>query len=135
MIRYRVDANVLLRFLTGEPEDLALKAVGLMRRAEQGEALLLISPLVLAEMIWVLKSFYRRSYDEIAQVLIPLLLAEGVEVEDREMMIRAIELVRDKNVDFADAVLVLEAIRNGETVCTFDSSDFKRLPAPWVLPS
>ena len=37
MTRLWVDANVLLRFLTGEPKDLADKAARLMARAEQGE--------------------------------------------------------------------------------------------------
>jgi len=133
--RLRVDANVLLRFLTGEPKPMAEQAARLMRRAEQGEVLLVLSPLVIAEMVWVLKSFYRHSFDEISRVVIPLLSADGVEVEDRELLIRAIELARDKNVDFLDAVLALQVVRHGETVCTFDETDFKRLPASWMLPS
>jgi predicted nucleic acid-binding protein len=132
--RLRLDANVVLRFLTGEPEELAQPAAELMRRAEAGEFLLVLSPLVVAEIVWVLKSFYRRSYRDIAGAVVPFLSADGVEVEEREVLIRAIELARDKNVDFADAVLALEAVRAGETVCTFDKTDFKRLPAPWVSP-
>ncbi len=134
MKRLRVDANVLLRFLTGEPENLAQCSARLMRSAEAGEVLLILSTLVVAEMVWVLKSFYHRSYRDIAEVVVPLLSADGVEVEEREILIRAIELARDKNVDFADAVLALEATRDGETVCTFDAKDFKRLPARWISP-
>ncbi|HEY7215402.1 MAG TPA: PIN domain-containing protein [Thermoanaerobaculia bacterium] len=134
MKRLWVDANVLLRFLTGEPESMAEQANRLMVRAERGEVLLLLSPLVVAEVVWVLKSFYRRSYDEISRVVIPLISAEGVETEDRELLIRAIELARDKNVDFSDAVLALQASRRSEAVCTFDETDFKRLPAAWGLP-
>lgn len=134
MKRLRTDANVLLRFLTGEPKNLAERSARLMRRAETGEILLLLSSLVVAEMVWVLKSFYHHSYADIARVLIPLLSADGIEVEDREIMIRALELARDKNVDFVDAVLALQAVRNGETVCTFDKTDFKRLPAQWTTP-
>ena len=134
MKRLRIDANVLLRFLTGEPKDLAERAARLMVRAERGEVVLVLSPLVVAEMVWVLKSVYRRSYEEIAEVLIPLLSAVGLEAEDREMMIEAMELTRTRNVDFLDAVLALQALREGETICTFDRSDFKRLPAPWLSP-
>jgi predicted nucleic acid-binding protein len=132
--RLRVDANVLLRFLTGEPESMAERAARLMRRAEDGEVLLILSPLVVAEMVWVLKSFYRRSASDIADALVPLLSADGLEVEDREILLRAIELARDKNVDFADAVLALQAVRNGEEVCSFDETDFRRLPATWLSP-
>jgi predicted nucleic acid-binding protein len=132
--RLRVDANVLLRFLTGEPKDLAERAARLMVRAERGEVVLVLSPLVVAEMVWVLKSVYRRSYEEIAEVLVPLLSAAGLEAEDREMMIEALELTRKRNVDFLDAVLALQAVRKSETVCTFDKTDFKRLPAKWLSP-
>ena len=134
MKRLWVDANVLLRFLTRDPEDMAAKAASLMLRAERGEVLLVVSLLTVAEMVWVLKSVYRRSLSEIAQVVVPLLGADGLEVEDRELMIRALELARDKNVDFADAVLALQAARRDETVCTFDVTDFKKLPAEWAVP-
>jgi len=132
--RLWVDANVLLRFLTGEPKNLADKAARLMARAEQGEVLLCLPALVIAEVIWVLKSFYRYSLREIAEVLIPLIAADGVEVEDRDMLIQAVELAGEKNVDFVDAFLALQANRRGEPVCSFDA-DFKRLPAEWVAPS
>lgn len=133
-MRLWVDANVLLRFLTGEPKDLAGKAASLMARAESGDVTLVVSPLVVAEVVWVLKSFYRHSLEDIAGVLVPLMSADGVEVEDRETLIQAIELARDKNVDFVDAALALQAARRGEPVCSFDG-DFKRLPVQWTTPS
>lgn len=134
MKRLRVDANILLRFLTGEPESLAQRAARLIRRAEAGEILLVLSPLVVAEMVWVLKSFYRRSAGEIAEVLIPLFATDGLEVKDREILVGALELARDKNVDFVDAILALESVRDQETVCSFDETDFRRLPATWMSP-
>ena len=134
MKRLRVDANVLLRFLTGEPEGMAESAARLMRRAEEGEVLLILSPLIVAEIVWVLKSFYRRTAAEVAHVLVPLLSADGLEVKDREILVGALELARDKNVDFVDAVIALEAVRNGEEICSFDETDFRRLPAIWVSP-
>lgn len=134
MKRLWVDANVLLRFLTREPEDLSSKAARLMARAERGEVLLCLSPLVIAEVIWVLKSFYRYPLKDIAGVLAPLMNADGIEVEDRDLLIQAVELSGEKNVDFVDAVLALQAARRDESVCSFDQ-DFKRLPARWVAPS
>ena len=134
MTRLWVDANVLLRFLTGEPKELAGNAASLMGRAESGEVTLVVSPLVVAEVVWVLKSFYRHSLEDIAGVLVPLMSADGVEVEDRETLAQAIELARDKNVDFVDAALALHAARRGEPVCSFDG-DFKRLPVQWITPS
>jgi predicted nucleic-acid-binding protein len=126
-----VDANVVLRFLTGEPADLAEKAGRLMSQAERGEIVIFLPALVIAEVLWVLKSFYRYSLAEIADVMVPLMSADGIEVEDRDLLIQAIELTRDKNVDFVDAVLALQADRRGEPVRSFDG-DFKRLPGRWI---
>lgn len=133
MTRYWLDANVLLRFLTGEPEAMAEKAAQLMQKAERGEVVLILTPLVIAEVVWTLKSFYRRSYEDIVRVLVPLLSADGVETQESEILVPALELVRSKNVDFSDAVLAVQAERHKESVCSFDE-DFKRLPAAWTQP-
>jgi Predicted nucleic-acid-binding protein, contains PIN domain len=71
--RLWVDANVVVRFLTGEPAALAERAAGLMSQVEKGEVAIYLSSLVVAEVIWVLKSFYRHSLGDIAESLIPLL--------------------------------------------------------------
>lgn len=112
---------------------MAERAARLMRQAERGEVVLVLTPLVVAEVVWTLKSFYRQPYEEIVRVLVPLLSADGVETQEREILVQALELVKSKNVDFSDAVLAVQAARHGESVCTFDE-DFKRLPAVWTLP-
>lgn len=132
--RLWVDANVILRFITKDPPEMAARAARLMTKAEKGEVSLYISPLVLAEIIWVLKSFYRYAMTEIAQVMVALVSAPGVEIDDRTMFIQAVELSRDRNVDFVDAYLALQAAAAKEPVCTFDETDFKRLPVEWRTP-
>jgi hypothetical protein len=47
---------------------------------------------------------------------------------------RAVELARDRNVEFADFCHALQAPERGETVCTFDESDFRHLPVEWTVP-
>jgi len=64
-----VDANILLRFLTGEPPDLAQRAFRLIQKAEFGEVTLRLSPIVVAEVLWVLYSFYKYFRVQIAEVL------------------------------------------------------------------
>ena len=134
MKRLWVDANVILRFVTKDPPALAARAARLMAKAEQGEVSLYLSTLVLAEVVWVLKSFYHYSMAEIARVLVALVSAVGVEVEEREVCIRTLELARTRNVDFIDAYLAVRAANAAEPVCTFDKTDFRRLPVDWVSP-
>jgi predicted nucleic acid-binding protein len=57
-----------------------------------------------------------------------------VSIDHRRLIIRAVELALDRNVDFADAYLAFQATERGEWVCTFDESDFRRLPVEWMAP-
>ena len=134
MSRLWLDANVLLRFITGEPAELAERSARLMRRAEEGEVTLYLSELTLAEVVWVLRSFYRHSIEQIADVLVRLVNAPGIVVGNRDRTIQALELARDQNVDYIDAVLALQAAAVGESVATFNKTDFKRLPVRWIQP-
>lgn len=134
MSRLWVDANIILRFITKDPEEMAERAARLMVQAEAGEVSLYIAPLVLAEIVWVLKSFYQYAMAEIAEVLITLVTASGIEVDNRELTIRALESSRDLNVDYIDAYLAHQAAASGERVCTFDTTDFRRLPVDWITP-
>jgi hypothetical protein len=60
---------------------MAERSARLMAKAERAEVSLYISLLVLAEVIWVLKSFYRYSMTAIARVVIALVSASGIEVD------------------------------------------------------
>jgi predicted nucleic acid-binding protein len=62
--RLWVDANVILRFVTKEPPKIAARAAQLMAQAEAGDVSLYIAPLVLAEIVWVLRSFYQYTMTE-----------------------------------------------------------------------
>jgi predicted nucleic acid-binding protein len=128
-----VDANILLRFLTGEPPDLAQRALGLIQKAESGEITLRLSPIVVAEVVWVLSSFYKYSRMQIAEVLLPLVAAEGILLDDLEQVTAALERMANANVDFIDAYLAEIARQKGEKIVSFDR-DFKRLDIDWVQP-
>jgi len=122
-----VDANVLLRLLTNQPLALARKAQSLMRRAAEGELLLVIPVVVLAEVVWVLRSpYYGYKPTRIASELQDLVTADGISMEGGDDVVEALALMADHNVDFADAYLAAVAMRRQEPVATFDA-DFRRL--------
>lgn len=134
MTRAWLDANVVLRFLTGDPEEMAREAKGLMARAERGELTLFLTDLVVAETVWVLRSFYDHPMERIRDTLSAFVSAPGIEVENLDVLLESLDLAADKNVDFVDAYLASRAHRAQELVCTFDTSDFKRLPVSWSRP-
>jgi len=123
---YWADANILLRFLTGEPEGMAVRSERLLQNAKNGEIFLKVHPVIVAETVWVLQSFYGHSKEDIAGALVPLLTEHGLRVEGSNVIVRALESMAEKNVDFADALLAESARSRGEGVASFDE-DFRRL--------
>ncbi len=128
MNRAYVDANVVLRFLTGDPPPMAEQAAALFQAVEQGKLRLVLDTIVLAEVVWVLQSFYRYRPSEIAPVLREFLLQDGIEAEEKDVLFQALSFYEMKNVDFADALVAARMQkRRVEQIFSFDEH-FDRLP-------
>ena len=128
MMRAYVDANVILRFLTGDPPDLAARARAVFDAVERGELTLIVDEIVVAEVVWVLDSFYDYPSPQIGQVVGELLSHEGLEADDKPGLLAALSLFADKNVDFADALVAVHMDRAGvQEIFSFDRH-FDRLP-------
>lgn len=123
-----VDTNLIIRFLTGEPEKQAALARDLFAANESGELTLKVVPLVVAEVVFVLSGKicgYERN--EVASALIPFLQSPTLDVEKRDVMLLALELYRVHSIDYVDACLAAEARLAGHAVASFDA-DFKKIP-------
>lgn len=119
-IRYLVDANVLLRFLSGKPAAQAAAARKLFTRASNGEVLLDVSPVIVAETIYTLISYYGVPRKEAADNLYLLLRQRGVKLRDSAQVLAALEFLRTTNVGFADAFLAAAAEDEEVAVASFD---------------
>ena len=128
-----IDANVLLRFLTGDPPELARRASGILEEAERAGSPLRVHSVIVAELVWVLQSFYGYSKGEISGALIPLLEHPALKVEGARTVIRTLEIMASSNMDFADALLAETAHSYGEGVASFDE-DFRKLDVEWREP-
>jgi predicted nucleic-acid-binding protein len=123
-----IDSNVILRFLTQDPPALACSAQKIFQEAVKGQIILIITSLTLAEVVWVLESFYNYSRRQISEALSQFLLCEGLEVEDLDLTIEALGVYREKNIDFADAVLASKALRQGPPVIYSFDQHLSRIP-------
>ncbi len=121
-----VDANVILRLLTGRPEPQARASAALMARADAGELRLRICPLVVAEVVWVLTFAYGVPCTEVADVLLSFLGSGGLIVEEGTLLAAALAQMAEQRVDFVDAYLAAKARHSRSPVATFDG-DFDRL--------
>ncbi len=123
-----LDTNVILRFLLHDDDTLFKKAKDLFEKAERGELTLYLHPLVLAELVWTLESFYSIPKAEIANILTNFIDADGISAPDKELARNALQAYQDKNVDYIDAYLAQCALQKGPgTVYSMDRKHFSRL--------
>lgn len=114
-----VDTNVLIRHLTGDPPAQGLRATRYLAEADE----LLLLDLILAEVAYVLESFYEAPRAQVAATLRAVLGFRAIKVVDAELAQRAVEVYDVDRLDFADAYLVASAERSGiGVIASFDRS-------------
>jgi uncharacterized protein len=119
---------VILRYLTRDPPDLAEAAFKTFSAAQQGMVVLVLSPVTVAEIVWVLESFYRYPKAQISETMSHFLRCDGLEVMDLDLLLHALNLYGEKNIDFADALLAGVALsRDLKFIYSFDKH-FARIP-------
>ena len=129
-----VDTNLLVRYLT-EDDPVKAKAVDdLLARAEQGRERLLVPSVVVAELAWVLESYYKMGTDQVAELVEAMLSTPGLEVQDASLIRAAIVTYLTDKVDFIDAwIMEFARSRKVDRVYTFDKRHFKEIGGLKVL--
>jgi predicted nucleic acid-binding protein len=116
-VRALLDTNILVRHLTGDPPAQARRATEFLRGSHE----LILTDLVLAEMVYVLESFYGVPRSEIAGMARALLALPAIVAGDHELLLRAVELYEVVRLDFAEAYLVAVAeLSDVKRVASFD---------------
>ena len=112
-----LDTNVLIRHLTGDPPGQARRATAFLERAEE----LLVPDLIVAEVVYVLESFYEVKRQRVAELVRAVIGFPAIVVVDEPLLLRALEVYEVDRLDFAEAYLVASAEASGvETIASFD---------------
>ena len=129
-----VDTNLLVRYLT-EDDAVKAKAVDdLLARAEQGRERLLVPSVVVAELVWVLESYYKMDTGQVAELVEAMLSTRGLEVQDAPLIRAALVTYLADDVDFIDAwIMEFAKSRKVDRVYTFDKRHFKEVGSLKVL--
>jgi predicted nucleic-acid-binding protein len=122
-----VDANVVLRYLTKDPPAMAEASFKLFRAAQKGKISLRLISLTIAEVVWVLESFYGYSKDKITETLTQFLVSDGLSVENLDFIMEALALYQKRNLDFADAFLSAVSLQDDHPVIYSFDRDFDRI--------
>ena len=104
-----LDTNVLIRHLTGDPPGRARRASAFLERADE----LLLPDLIVAEVVYVLESFYEVERRSVAELVRAIVGFPAVVVVDEPLLLRALEVYEVERLDFAEAYLVASAEASG----------------------
>ncbi len=107
-----------------------------MKRAEDGQISLKIASMVIAECCWVLQSpHYNFLPQDIASVLTSLVTANGIDMDEKDVILEALDNYSTFNVDFIDAYLAAHAKAKGPSyIATYNTKDFRKLGVPFNKP-
>lgn len=114
-----LDTNVLIRHLTGDPPRHSRRATAFLERADE----LLVADLIVAEVVYVLESFYEVKRQRVAELVRAIIGFPAIVVVDEPLLLRALEVYEVERIDFAEAYLIASAEASGvETIASFDRS-------------
>jgi predicted nucleic-acid-binding protein len=111
-----VDANVVLRYLLDDHEELSPKAADILERHS-----VTLPVEVGCEVVYVLQKVYAVERKEIQQQLGDLLNEGLVSMDKPDVFLKALECYGDSTLDFVDTLLWAYQLLEGQEVFTFDS--------------
>ena len=129
-----LDSNVLLRFMTNDIPEKAERAKALLQRGESGEMRLILHPMVVAEVVYILRAHYKWTYPQLEKVLLQLIGSGAFETHERPLVEKALLTITKYNVDFEDAYFDVLAEQQGWQVASFDQAAKQRLGTRWIDP-
>ncbi|MCL2080756.1 MAG: PIN domain-containing protein [Oscillospiraceae bacterium] len=110
------DANVLLRYILDDHEELSSKARRIIDRN-----VIYVPVEVLCEVVFVLLKVYKAERNDIGRQLCSFFVKTNCILPNREAVLKGLELFAENNLDFVDCILVGYMSVEGAEIDTFDS--------------
>ena len=116
-----VDTNIFLRFLVNDIPQQADACEAIFRRAVAGEEALYTTDMVIAEIVWVLESYYDLSRSEVRTKVEKILNTQNLTCDSKETIICALVLYDEKRIDYIDAYnACIIAVKGIDEIYSYD---------------
>jgi predicted nucleic-acid-binding protein len=123
-----LDTNVLLRYLAQDDPKQSPRATEIIERRLTEQEPGFVSLVTILEVVWVLRSLFKRSRQQIASDVEMLLAADTLEVQNEQEVYLAAVCLRNGIATFEDALIgSLNSWRGCSATLTFDEGAAKRL--------
>lgn len=123
-----LDTNFIVRYLTGDPREMAARAAEVIDREES----LVLSEIVLAEAAYVLTKVYRISRPEVVDALMALVQKSNIQLANlsKPAALESMRLCRDSNRHSFTAALLWAQARERGAACIYSFD--RRFPSQGV---
>jgi predicted nucleic-acid-binding protein len=108
--RRLVDTNLIVRHLVQDHDKHAKAAGKLFDACDHGDLVIVVLPVVLAECVFVLESFYGHARADIASVLVRLISSPGVEITEVTVHLYALNRYKGTKAHFVDCLIAATAV-------------------------
>jgi predicted nucleic acid-binding protein len=125
--RRLIDTNLIVRHLVQDHPHHAKAAGRLIEACDRGEVVLVLLPVVVAECVFVLESFYEFPRADIARVMAALVSSPGIELADLTIYLDALNRYGRTRLHFVDCTIAAAAALLSLPAATFDN-DYKKFP-------
>jgi len=116
-----LDTNIFIRFLTDDVPEKADACEEIFKKAVEKRETLFTTDLVIAEIVWVLESFYELPKNEVQDKVEKILITANLICPHKDLILSALILYSEKNIDYIDAYNALILKENGiEELYSYD---------------
>jgi predicted nucleic-acid-binding protein len=116
-----LDTNIFIRFLTDDVPEKADACEKIFKKAVEKEETLFTTDLVIAEIVWVLESFYELPKKEVQDKVEKILNTPNLICPHKDLILSALVLYSEKNIDYIDACNALTLKEKGiEELYSYD---------------
>ncbi len=121
-----LDTNVIVRFLVSDKSPKYQNLYLFFEALENGSMMVELKLIVLFQLIFVLKSFYKVPKEQIANGVTDLLKYKGISVKNKSVVRRMLEIWRNNNLDIVDCYLIASLEGDTQNVLYSYDRDFDK---------
>lgn len=98
-----LDTNIFIRFMTDDVPEKADACEEIFKKAVEKKETLFTTDMVIAEIVWVMESFYKLPKNEIQDMIEKILNTPNLICPHKDLILSALILYSEKNIDYIDA--------------------------------
>lgn len=121
MKSYILDSNIILRYIVHDNTPANIKARQYFEQANNNQLTLVIDNIVVAEVVWVLKSFYKAPKEDIYNSLKIILTHKNIIMTNKKLILETLEYYYTHNLSYIDCYLHCLSTAKNLSLTTFDN--------------